>query len=70
MSKLKFITMLACVSLTCDPASVSADHHEQHHEEISPAQMLAEFETDAERRRSEEGDDFDESLDGIDRMGV
>ena len=60
MSKLKFITMLACVSLTCDPASVSADHHEQHHEEISPAQMLAEFESDAERRRSEEGDHFDE----------
>ena len=60
MSKLKFITMLACVSLTCDPSSVSADHHEQHHEEISPAQMLAEFESEAERRRGEEGDHFDE----------
>ena len=46
MSKLKFIAMLACVSLACDPTSVSAQHQEQHHEEFSTAQMLEEFEAD------------------------
>ena len=53
MSKLKFIAMLACVSIACDPSSVSAQHQEQQHEDISTEQMLADFEADAERRRSE-----------------
>ena len=55
MSKLKFIAILACVSLSCDPTIVSA----QHQEEISPAQMLADFEAEADHRRNEEGGDFD-----------
>ena len=64
MSNLKLGALLVCVSLACYPFSVSADHHgqdhEQHHENISPEQMLADFEAESERRRSEEGEHFDE----------
>ena len=39
MSKLKFIAMLACISLACDPTSVSVQHQEQHQEFHSRLQV-------------------------------
>ena len=56
MIQLKFIPILACIALACDPTVASAQH--QAHD--STADILADFEAEAERRRSEEGDNFDE----------
>ena len=56
MIQLKFIPILACIALACDPTVASAQH--QAHD--STADILADFEAEAERRRGEEGDNFDE----------
>ena len=59
MIKLKFVAVLFWVTLTCDPIAASAQQHEDDSIH-NPAEILAEFEAEADRRRSEEGENFDE----------
>ena len=59
MTKLKFVAVLFWVTLVCDPITVSAQQHEDDSIH-NPAEILAEFEAEADRRRSEEGENFDE----------
>jgi len=59
MLKLKFVALLFWVTLVCAPISALAQQPED--DSIpNPAEILAEFEAEADRRRNEEGDDFDE----------
>ena len=59
MLKLKFVALLFWVTLVCAPISALAQQPED--DSIpNPAEILAEFEAEADRRRSEEGDDFGE----------
>ncbi|MGY8823367.1 MAG: hypothetical protein ACKVJG_05425, partial [Candidatus Latescibacterota bacterium] len=57
MNKLKFIALTACLALACDATIVSA----QSDTNGSIAGMLEGFEAESERRRSEEGENFDEA---------
>ena len=59
MIKLKFVAVLFWVTLACDPITASAQQPEDD-SILNPAEILAEFEAEADRRRSEEGEDFDE----------
>ena len=59
MIKLKFAAVLFWVTLACDPLIASAQQPEDD-SILNPAEILAEFEAEADRRRGEEGENFDE----------
>ena len=59
MIKLEFVAVLFWVTLACDPITASAQQPGDD-SILNPAEILAEFEAEADRRRGEEGEDFDE----------
>ena len=62
MKKLLVVAVVAGVAFTCDTSAVFAQH--QH---MTAETMMAEFEAEAERRRSEEGEHFDEEAYAFER---
>ena len=67
MIKLEFVAVLFWVTLACAPITASAQQVEDDTilnpgaDFPSPAELLAEFEAEADRRRDAEGDNFDEA---------
>ena len=60
MIQLKFVAVLFWLTLVCNPITASAQQVEDD-SILNPAELLAEFEAEADRRQDEEGDNFDEA---------